>query len=180
MTAPMTAAEYRRSTGFLTERGNRVLAALEEREALLGERAEWSVQTARQIGEVTQRHQEEVSRKGAAITDLVEQNEALKSDASVGALVRRIREHDMRGLSQYRCPMTAEAFTKEIDYLDSLLPKEPEVVTGKSGRNYRRHAGSVQARVDYMGEPSHWVDAQAVPVVDAPVVAKLMEGRDNG
>lgn len=154
MTTPMTAAEYRMEVGVpRTILGERLLAALEEREALLAE------------------------------------IEALRKRAEIGAMVRRIREHPMcgttdtciyyRGVKGYSAyaSFSDEGLAIVVAYLDSLLPKEPEVVTkGASGREYRRNPWGV---LQYHGERL-WEAVDTIPVEDAPVVAKLMEGRDNG
>ena len=121
---PMTAAEYRQwcnvGLGVNTER---TLAALEERERLLGERSEWMARRAKAVEEVA----------------------AIHSDASLGALVRRIREHPKNRdrpypIRPFGCDsvfsIDAAGLTAFLRYLDSLLPKEPEVVVKLGGRTW--------------------------------------------
>lgn len=152
---PMTAAEYRRSNGFLTERGNRILAALEEREALL-----------------------EQAKFGSA-------------DASVGALVRRIREHPVigeRGIvtqdfwgNTVASGLTDEAFHAILSHLDSLLPKEPEWSEfAPSNRQYRLDGDALFMRWGDKPGERVWRE-YAVPLSDVPVVAALMAkgGKDD-
>jgi len=154
MTAPMTAAEYREAnrTALGMYPGGwtvRILAALEEREALL-----------------------EQAKFGSA-------------DASVGALVRRIREEKPFAYLTWSGSPVCFALDKNglTFALDSLLPKEPEVVTGESGRQYRRTGGkAIEARhICADGSPTYWATVGGVPVIDAPVVAKLMAkgGKDG-
>ena len=162
MIEPMTAAEYRCahrealamwSDGFQA----RTLAALEERERLLGE-----------------------------VANLRWEEEQSQPDAALGALVRRIREHPMasKDAAIEAAPGTGCWFLDEdglgncLSHLDSLLPKEPEVVTGPSGREYRRHlSGNVQYRYPVPAGFSDWHDCQvSVMCEDVPVVAALMAG----
>lgn len=178
---PMTAAEYRewtRSDWGMTERGKRILAALEERERLLGE-----------VGLLNARRNELARERGAACREADEwksKADALKPDASLGALVRRIREHPeaysplirvgMPGDKSRHFALTDLGITNALSHLDSLLPKEPEVVTGKSGREYRLTSGkAIEARhICADGTPTYWATVGGVPVIDAPVVAALM------
>lgn len=127
MTEPMTAAEYRQwcnvGLGVNTER---VLAALEERERLLGEVA------------VMKDERDRAKHEAAEVRRLCE------ADAALGALVRRIREHPM-ATEITRLNITVggprtdwgEEFLREaLSHLDSLLPKEPEVVVKLGGRTW--------------------------------------------
>jgi hypothetical protein len=113
--------------------------------------------------------------------------EALKSDAALGALVRRIREHPKNRdrpypIRPFGCDsvfsIDAAGLTAFLAHLDSLLPKEPEVVTGVSGREYRFQPGfvaSVEVRHrNADGVATAWEIVSRVPVMDAPVVAALM------
>ena len=145
---PMTAAEYRShlSCPPVTALGKRILAALEDREANL-------------------------------------------AHARLGSLVAAIREHKMFDCiavfpRDKRDPLygfpDANGLTNALAHLDSLLPKEPEVVVGESGREYRRPSGfvaSVEVRHrNADGVATAWEIVSRVPVMDAPVVAKLMAG----
>ena len=153
----MTAAEYRALTKAdygLTEIGKRLLAALEEREALL-----------------------EQAKFGSA-------------DASVGALVRRIREHKAdfsacvvaRASDGFTTTLTEQGLSAMLRHLDSLLPKEPEVVTGPSGYEYRTTGpgGRVMQRRVHLDPVQEYVANEShTPPCDAPVVAKLLGGKDG-
>jgi hypothetical protein len=132
-----------------------VKAALEERERLLDELADLYEATARQSNE----------------------DEALKSDAALGALVRRIREHPKNRdrpypIRPFGCDsvfsIDAAGLTAFLAHLDSLLPKEPEVVTGVSGREYRFQPGfvaSVEVRHrNADGVATAWEIVSRVPV----------------
>lgn len=165
MTAPMTAAEYREQWRIALAENHygapRILAALEEREALLAERK---------------------------LVDLA--RETLKSDAAVGALVRRILDHPAatRGHSAFvythngtwTTAWTEKGLQLTLSHLDSLLPKEPEVAP--SGWRYE-WGGEKVFQIDHIGRRTPIDDGptdEMVPPCDAPVVAKLMEARDNG
>ena len=155
----MTAAEARKLVVWPYGTSERILAALEEREALLAE------------------------------------IEALRKRAEIGGWVERIREHPMvEGAALTIRTKSAKyggdasllfdsSLTKALSRLDSLLPKEPEVVTGESGRQYRRTGGkAIEARhICADGSPTYWATVGGVPVIDAPVVAKLMAkgGKDG-
>ncbi len=142
MTAPMTAAEYRMIHGgeIRTVGGRRLLAALEEREALL-----------------------EQAKFGSA-------------DASVGALVRRIREEKPFAYLTWSGSPVCFALDKNglTFALDSLLPKEPEVAP--SGWTYER-ADKFVRQIDHEGGTLvvRRADSDAVPPCDREFVAKLME-----
>lgn len=162
---PMTAAEYgdwcNVGLGVNTER---VLAALEERERLLGERAVL------------------VDERDRAKHEAAEVRRLCETDASLGALVRRIREHPMRKnhlMVTLRaggevCTRYADEYglTSILSHLDSLLPVEPKVVTGPSGWQYKRSGnGDI---ITMISEKSGWTTGKGIPVEDAPVVAALM------
>lgn len=142
--APMTAAEYRAEQGILTTRGHRILAALEEREALL-----------------------EQAKFGSA-------------DASVGALVRRIQEHPASGL-YFKFPGSEATYSLDAfglsAALDSLLPKEPEVVTGPSGWTYEKTSEFVRQNDHTNGSIAiRHADHENVPPCDRELVTKLLGG----
>lgn len=172
--APMTAAEYRMIHGgeIRTVGGRRLLAALEEREALLGKLAR-ATRALTRIGYTDCGGEEWKPPLGD------------RSDASVGALVRRIREEKPFAYLTWSGSPGCFALDKNglTFALDSLLPKEPEVVTGESGRQYRRTGGkAIEARhICADGSPTYWATVGGVPVIDAPVVAKLMAkgGKDG-
>lgn len=161
MTTPMTAAEFAGPSWSDSVFARRVLAALEEREALLGEREEWGKLSGQTI-----------------------------QDAAVGALVRRIREHPASfGLtycvsvkepkSYFTRRLTIEGLAEGLEYLDSLLPKEPEVAP--SGWRYERVTDSAYYwRIAESGLSFSSATATCIPPIDREFVAKLMEGRDNG
>lgn len=167
---PMTAAEWR-GKHYGDEFTRRVHAALEERERLLDELADLYEATARRSNEA----------------------EALKSDAALGALVRRIREHPKNRdrpypIRPFGCDsvfsIDAAGLTAFLRHLDSLLPKEPEVVTGPSGKQYRKRGEVLEHFVSYprsndptrYSPPDAWERLEIVTLSDAPVVAKLMAG----
>ena len=138
------------------------LAALEEREGLLG-----------RVAVLT-------DERDRARTEAAEVRRLTESDASLGALVRRIGELQPSAyLTWAGHPMCYYVKHPSVlqSALDSLLPKEPEVVTGESGRQYRRTGGkAIEARhICADGSPTYWATVGGVPVIDAPVVAKLME-----
>ena len=166
MSLPLTLKEN--PFGFETQ----VLAALEEREALLGEREDNADRI--QVLEREVAEWKELQGLTSSRADL------LKADASVGALVRRIGELQPSAyLTWAGHPMCYYVKHPSVlqSALDSLLPKEPEVVTGESGRQYRRTGGkAIEARhICADGSPTYWATVGGVPVIDAPVVAKLME-----
>ena len=125
----------------------------------------------------------------AALKDAAFTIRQMESDAALGALVRRIREHEaFKGAciwtpndGLWHTPHLSDSQLEGcLSHLDSLLPKEPEVVTGESGREYRFQPGfvaSVEVRHrNADGVATAWEIVSRVPVMDAPVVAKLMEG----
>lgn len=147
------------------------LAALEEREALLGRVAVLTDERERARTEAA-----EVRRLG-------------ESDASVGALVRRIGELQPSAyLTWAGHPMCYYVKHPSVlqSALDSLLPKEPEVHDAPSKRQYRRKDdGKVETRYRSdieRGGWSGWHDlGGTILSMDAPVVAKLMAkgGKDG-
>lgn len=146
---PMTAAEYReahREALVVWPDGfqGRTLAALEERERFLGER--------------------EALRKRAALGDLVEKIGEHPKNRAVPYPIRPFASDSVFSLD-------AAGLTAFLSHLDSLLPDEPEVVTGPSGNRYSMRDGELMAR-----DAKYEWKAEFVPVEDAPVVAKLMEG----
>ncbi len=185
MIEPMTAAEYVRDV-TLTARGQRILAALEERERLLGE-----VEGFRELARIRLRRVEVKEAEAiAARQELL----AVQSDASLGALVRRIREHPEVSSPRLYLDTTKGMYisllqgghlTECLSHLDSLVPVEPKVVTGPSGREYRRRAdGAVEIRDndDENGRRIGWIALPtAIYACDAPVVAALMAkgGKDG-
>ena len=162
---PMTAAEYGDWCNVgLGVNTDRVIAALEERERLLG-----------RVAVLT-------DERGRARHEAAEVRRLCETDAALGALVRRIREHEKRPTCVYvsadtiwkMFPLDHDGLTEFADYLDSLLPKEPEVVTVASTREYRLKGGAVEwVQPGWGGKV--WVKAHNIPIEDAPVVAKLME-----
>lgn len=136
---PMTAEEYRKYTGAtmgLTAFGQRILAALEDREANL-------------------------------------------AHARLGSLVRRIGELQPSAyLTWAGHPMCYYVKHPSVlqSALDSLLPKEPEVVVGPSGNEYRVVCGGLQARGDGIREWTVVNDRTFIELRDAPVVAALLAG----
>lgn len=163
---PMTAAEWRAEdfSGGIAVRYPRVLAALEEREALLGEREAAIGTTA--MGAVLECEADSVKRgekfnvearvnvlRAAArrVRELEGECEKWKQDARVptaharvGALVAAIREHPEAHRGHYvtlltkngawTTAWTEKALAETLSHLDSLLPKEPEVAP--SGYTY--------------------------------------------
>ena len=116
----------------------------------------------------------------------------LEAHARLGSLVAAIREHPMADeklpVASYvvdvQCfpvrrdffDLTEEGFAAMRDALDSLLPKEPEVVTGPSGNRWRVKDGQVEGRVVRgFAAKEEWAVFTTIPAEDAPVVAKLME-----
>lgn len=138
----------------------------------------------------------------AAVHDQIADHlHALSADASLGALVRRIREHP-KSHEALACVCCTEVpvrypasrvyfdlddddLTRCLSHLDSLVPVEPKVVTGPSGREYRRRAdGAVEIRDndDENGRRIGWIALPtAIYACDAPVVAALMAkgGKDE-
>ena len=111
-----------------------------------------------------------------------------ETDAALGALVRRIREHPMNRSLPYPIrpfggesvfSIDAAGLTAFLRHLDSLLPKEPEVVTGASGNRYSMVGG--QLWIDWVRDGFRTMGAKSIPVEDAPVVAALMAkgGKDD-
>lgn len=102
---------------------------------------------------------------------------ALSDDASLGALVRRIRE--VKPMAYLSWP-ESDAFKFAASEsglsaaLDSLLPKEPEVAP--SGWTYER-ADKFVRQIDHEGGTLvvRRADSDAVPPCDREFVAKLME-----
>lgn len=195
-TEPMTAAEARKLVVWPYGTSERILAALEEREALLGEREAGKPKGLVAADEYALMIKGQRVIVGVDVLATLRHHEAKAADASVGALVRRIREHKMS--APWGTPtihvggVDGDATRKEfwlsdlekaLSHLDSLLPKEPEVVTGESGRQYRRTGGkAIEARhICADGSPTYWATVGGVPVIDAPVVAKLMAkgGKDG-
>ena len=185
MTEPMTAAEWdthRRigGTALSPQWDKRIAAALEEREALLVEleAVAEQVEYFRDQSRIQRARVKELEAETAPINPL-------STDASVGALVRRIREEKPFAYLTWSGSPVCFALDKNglTFALDSLLPKEPEVVTGESGRQYRRTGGkAIEARhICADGSPTYWATVGGVPVIDAPVVAKLMAkgGKDG-
>lgn len=125
---PMTAAEARKLVVWPYGTSERILAALEERERLLGERA------------VLVDERDRAKHEAAEVRRLTE------ADASLGALVRRIREHPARksdpmvtvraGGETTNSYLDELGLTSVLAILDSLLPKEPEVVVKLGGRTW--------------------------------------------
>lgn len=165
---PMTAAEYRNECDTTAGFVQRTLAALEEREALLGASNGVSAETVDQmLAEATQRN----------------------AHARLGSLVAAIREHKMFDCiavfpRDKRDPLygfpDANGLTNALAHLDSLLPKEPEVVVGPSGRQYRAVAGKLESRNPNLA--NEWFPLTHIAVADAPVVAALLarqEGKDG-
>ncbi len=196
-TEPMTAAEARKLVVWPYGTSERILAALEEREALLGEREAGKPKGLVAADEYALMIKGQRVIVGVDVLATLRHHEAKAADASVGALVRRIREHKMNGLvspaivyfvdhdmkRREYVNLYEEGLTQCLSHLDSLLPKEPEVVTGESGRQYRRTGGkAIEARhICADGSPTYWATVGGVPVIDAPVVAKLMAkgGKDG-
>ena len=161
---PMTAAEARKLVVWPYGTSERILAAIEERERLLGEAA------------VLRDERDRAKHEAAEVRRLCE------ADASLGALVRRIREHPARksdpmvtvraGGETTNSYLDELGLTSVLAILDSLLPKEPEVVTGASGNRYSMVGG--QLWIDWVRDGFRTMGAKSIPVEDAPVVAKLM------
>jgi hypothetical protein len=123
---------------------------------------------------------------------------ALSADAALGALVRRIREHPMvQRAGSTALLLTAhgtdgrdywqphlDGLSAALAHLDSLVPVEPKVVTGPSGKAYRVRDGVVEHLAIYpvnrdpshYSPPSAWERLEIVTLSDAPVVAKLLGG----
>ena len=164
---PMTAAEARKLVVWPYGTSERILAALEERERLLGERAKWRDVSEKAVKEVF----------------------ALETDAALGALVRRIREHPKNRdrpypIRPFGCDsvfsIDAAGLTAFLRHLDSLLPKEPEVAP--SGWRYER-ADKFVRQIDHEGGTLviRRADSDAVPPIDREFVAALLarqEGKD--
>lgn len=204
----MTAAEYH-SLGMALTPGTpgrriaeRLLAALEERERLLGERREAAIQArvdgcnaipssyscgeSDTPGACWDCYQFEKDQRRSAEERLAQDAD----DASLGALVRRIDTHPMHETAWVRLGFKDEVghsrqlafnhagFNYLSRHLDSLLPKEPEVVTGPSGMEFRVVDGELQEFVRTRDAlPGRWMPCVWVRPVDAPVVAKLMEAK---
>ncbi len=173
MTTPMTAAEYDRYNSrtlvwadVLNER-LRILAALEEREALLGQLAD-----ARR----------EINLLSASNGHLRREMDAInKSDASVGALVRRIGELQPSAyLTWAGHPMCYYVKHPSVlqSALDSLLPKEPEVAP--SGWRYEPGTHPYVRQIDHEGGTLtiRRADSDAVPPCDREFVARLLGARN--
>lgn len=114
----------------------------------------------------------------------LEDREANLAHARLGSLVRRIGELQPSAyLTWAGHPMCYYVKHPSVlqSALDSLLPKEPEVVTGPSGSKYRWDSG----RVEVLFDGGMWRPASDfyIPITDAPVVAALLarqEGKGNG
>lgn len=118
----------------------------------------------------------------------------LEAHARLGSLVAAIREHPMADeklpVASYvvdvQCfpvrrdffDLTEEGFAAMRDALDSLLPKEPEVVVGPSGRQYRAVAGKLESRNPNLA--NEWFPLTHIAVADAPVVAALLASSGQG
>ena len=185
-TEPMTAAEARKLVVWPYGTSERILAALEEREALLGEREAGKPKGLVAADEYALMIKGQRVIVGVDVLATLRHHEAKVADASVGALVRRIGELQPSAyLTWAGHPMCYYVKHPSVlqSALDSLLPKEPEVVTGESGRQYRRTGGkAIEARhICADGSPTYWATVGGVPVIDAPVVAKLMAkgGKDG-
>lgn len=158
---PMTAAEYRShlSCPPVTALGKRIHAALEERERLLAERREAAIQArvdecnaipssyscgeSDTPGACWDCYQFEKDQRRSAEERLAQDAD----DAALGALVRRIGEHPMADGLAFRVSAKPDpihfyykwresALVEALDHLDSLLPKEPEVVVKLGGRTW--------------------------------------------
>lgn len=90
---------------------------------------------------------EPLSEMGRELLAALRHHEANEPDAALGALVRRILSHPMvlslkqrvtiKGVTDpLYFPTTVEDFTAYLSHLDSLLPKEPEVVVKLGGRTW--------------------------------------------
>ena len=115
---------------------------------------------------------------------LLEQAKFGSADASVGALVRRIREHKMYGgafETRIVCgddsvlirQVSEHGLESALRYLDSLLPKEPEPRgsgLAPSGGRYRVRGGLL-----YADDGIEMGQVARVGVEDIPFVAALLE-----
>jgi hypothetical protein len=169
MTAPMTAAEYREAnrTALGMYPGGwtvRILAALEEREALLGKLAR-ATRALTRLGYTDCGGEEWKPPVGD------------RSDASVGALVRRIREEKPFAYLTWSGSPVCFALDKNglTFALDSLLPKEPEVAP--SGWRYEPGTHPYVRQIDHEGGTLtiRRADSDAVPPCDREFVARLLE-----
>ena len=110
----------------------------------------------------------------------LEEREANLAHARLGSLVRRIGELQPSAyLTWAGHPMCYYVKHPSVlqSALDSLLPKEPEVVVGASGQKYRHSANSglQELRADGL-----WWWVSSIPVEDAPIVAALLAGGARG
>ena len=144
---PMTAAEYRAEPGILTTRGHSILAALEEREALL-EQAKFGSADA---------------SVGALVRRVLDHPAATRGHSAF------VYTHN----GTWTTAWTEKGLQLTLSHLDSLLPKEPEVAP--SGWTYvREDAGLFQHRngveIKCFGPRD-----EIVPPIDREHVAKLLE-----
>lgn len=180
---PMTAAEYRRTFVANSPLTRRTLAALEDRERLLAERlgppdhCYWCKQLT--FGVDMAAHSRQCDKH------------PLSADAAVGALVRHLVEttgaqwnpaYIVKVGTGISYPLTREGLQSA---LDSLLPKEPEVVVGPSGFTYGPNK-------DWDGALFQWKNGKSwcgpiqsayddhIPPADAPVVAALLASSGQG
>ena len=166
----MTAAEWKRSYSHV---GSPVwyigtLAALEERERLLGEVA------------VLTDERDRARHEAAEVRRLCE------ADASLGALVRRIREEKPFAYLTWAGGDLCFALDKNglTFALDSLVPPEPKVAP--SGWLYKRHDSTTVDQAKYDGGPwtNYVTGSPCIPPIDREFVARLLasngEGRGDG
>lgn len=122
----------------------------------------------------------------------------LEAHARLGSLVAAIREKRLAlrdvsgkggnfviGVGEPRIYFLAhddDGFEEALSHLDSLLPKEPEVVVGPSGWRYRRGNRDEWAQVREHGTVYHFLTASdpGIPPADAPVVAAMLAGGARG
>jgi hypothetical protein len=152
---PMTAAEYRSEVGVpRTILGERLLAALEERDANLAH-----------------------ARIGSLVAAIREKRLALRDVSGKGG-------NFVIGVGEPRIYFLVhddDGFEEALSHLDSLLPKEPEVVVGPSGDKFRVRDGKVEV-LPLVGS-GNWMESRTLLLADAPVVAALLarqEGKGNG